>query len=56
MPLDLPPLRALVIAEPAPSLDAEHTAVLTWLRDEHGWDLTAGNAADPAWRLTRLAA
>lgn len=56
MPLDLPPLRTPVIADLVPSLDAEHTAILAWLRTEYGWDLTASNAADPAWRLTRLLA
>ena len=56
MPLDLPPLRAPVIADLVPSLDDELLAVLTWLRDTYAWDLTASDAADPAWRLARLIA
>ena len=56
MPLDLPPLRAPVVADLVPSVDAEHLAVLVWLRDTFGWDLTAAAGSDPAWRLTRLVA
>ena len=37
-------------------LDQEHQAVLTWLRDTYQWELTAADASDPAWRLTRLIA
>ena len=54
MPLDLPPLRAPVIADLVLSLDDTHSAGLVWLRDTYGWDLTASDASDPAWRVTRL--
>ena len=55
MPLDLPPLRTPVIADLVPSLDDEHQALLSWLRTEFSWRVTA-DASDPAWRLTRLIA
>ena len=56
MPLDLPPLRAPVIADLVPSVDAEHEDLLAWLNTEFEWDLTGSDASDPAWRLTRLIA
>ena len=55
MPLDLPPLRTPVIADLVPSLEDEHEAVLAWLWTEFSWAVTR-DAADPAWRLTRLLA
>ena len=56
MALDLPPLRAPVIADLVPSLDDEHADVLAWLRTEYGWDLDGADASNPAWRLSRLLA
>ena len=37
------------------SLDEAHRVLLAWLASEHGW-VVGEDAADPAWRLTRLLA